>query len=173
MTPFPKSEPPGKSEAPPAKRPKRPGAGGPKVEGGTAEARRVAAVILDVLAGVRTPSQAAEAVGLSPARYYSLESRALEGMVQACEPRPKGRAVSPERESSSLKKRVEFLERELARKQAQLRATQRAIGLAQPAAPDPKAKRKRRPVVRALKAAAVLRSEPEPREVKPEEKVVS
>ena len=55
------------------------------------EAQRVAAAILEVLAGVRTPTEAAAAVGLSVPRYYLWEQRALEGLVRACEPRPRAR----------------------------------------------------------------------------------
>jgi hypothetical protein len=47
-------------------------------------------VILEVLAGMRTPTEAATVVGLSVPRYYLWEQRALEGLVRACEPRPKG-----------------------------------------------------------------------------------
>jgi hypothetical protein len=54
------------------------------------EAQRWAAVILEVLAGVRTPAQAAEALSVSLPRYYQLETRALRGLVASCEARPKG-----------------------------------------------------------------------------------
>ena len=133
---------------------------GPKVRGGDRESRRVAAAILDVLAGARTPGQAAEALSVSLPRYYALETRALEGFVKACEPRPKGRSKTPEKEIAMLRREVERLRREDARKQALLRAAQRAVGLTAPP-PKPKKKRRRRASVRALKAAAVLRSEPE------------
>ena len=39
-------------------------------EGASAEAKRVAAAILEVLAGARTPTEAAQALGLSLPRYY-------------------------------------------------------------------------------------------------------
>lgn len=137
------------------------GADGPRVEGGSPDARKVAAAILDVLGGMRTPGSAAEAVGVSLARYYAIESRAIEGLVKACEPRAKGRAPSSDKEVAALKKHVETLIRECDRKQALLRAAQRAVGLgATPASSLLKGKRRRKPVVRALKAAAVLRSEP-------------
>jgi len=51
---------------------KRPYAAGPQVDGGSSDARRTAAAILDVLGGVRTPSDAAVAVGVSLPRYYAL-----------------------------------------------------------------------------------------------------
>jgi len=146
---------------------KKRGAGGPRVEGGSPDARKVAAAILDVLGGIRTPTSAAEAVGVSLPRYYALECRAIEGMVKACEPRPKGRVRSPAHEVPALRKEIEKLTRECERKQALLRAAQRTVGLAMPA-PVPKGKRRRKPVVRALKAAAVLRSEPSSGAVGPE-----
>ena len=44
-------------------------------------AKRSAAVILEVLAGLRTPTEASQALGITPMRYYVLERRAMEGMV--------------------------------------------------------------------------------------------
>src|SRR5687768_12360377 len=42
------------------------------------EAQRLAATILEVLGGVRSPPQAAQALAISLPRYYQLEARALE-----------------------------------------------------------------------------------------------
>lgn len=142
---------------------KRPYAAGPQVDGGSSDARRTAAAILDVLGGVRTPSDAAVAVGVSLPRYYALESRAIEGLVKACEARPKGRVASPDKELHVLRREVEQLRRECERKQALVRAAQRTVGLALPEPKGAKGKRRRKPVVRALKAAEVLRSDPTPR----------
>jgi hypothetical protein len=137
---------------------KKRGAEGPRIEGGSLDARKVAAAILDVLGGMRTPTTAAQAVGVSLPRYYALESRAIEGLVKACEPRPKGRSASPDKDLAGLRRQVEQLKRECERRQALIRAAQRTVGLSMP---EPKpGKRRRKPVVRALKAAAVLRSEP-------------
>ena len=55
------------------------------------EARQLAVVILEVLAGSRTSQQAAQAIGLSLPRYYQLEARAVAGLIGACEARPRGR----------------------------------------------------------------------------------
>ena len=41
------------------------------------EAQQLAAAILEVLAGARTPGQAAEALGLSLPRYFQVETRAM------------------------------------------------------------------------------------------------
>jgi len=150
---------------------KRPYGSGPRIDGGSTDARRTAAAILDVLGGVRTPSNAAVAVGVSLPRYYALESRAIEGLVKACEARPKGRAASPDRELQVLRRENERLRREVDRKQALVRAQQRAVGLSIPDPKVTKGKRRRKPVVRALKAAQVLRSETPPEEVPKEERV--
>jgi hypothetical protein len=128
------------------------------------EAQRVAAAILEVLAGVRTPGQAAEALGLSQARYFQLETRAMQALVASCLPRPRGARPSAQRELAALKQQQERLQRELSRQQTLVRLAQRTIGLAPPKAAADRAggkdkgkKRQRRPVVRALRAAEVLR----------------
>src|SRR5271155_4376029 len=54
------------------------------------DAKQRAAAILEVLAGGRTPTQAAQALGLSLGRYYLLEDKALAAVVAACEPQPRG-----------------------------------------------------------------------------------
>ena len=170
--------------APPRGAAAREGSRGPRFKPQAAvsrDAQRVAAAILEVLAGVRTPTEAAAAVGLSVPRYYLWEQRALEGLVRACEPRPKGQAVSERHQIAVLEKEVARLRQDCARQQALVRASQRTIGLAAspPAAAKPrgkaaggkrsgqagnaavgKAKRKRRPVARALKAAAALQARP-------------
>jgi hypothetical protein len=63
------------------------------------EAQRLAATILEVLAGVYTPTRAAEALSISLPRYYQLEARVLERLVAAIAQRPKG-------EQAALEKRV-------------------------------------------------------------------
>jgi hypothetical protein len=122
------------------------------------EAKRLAAAILEVLAGVRTTSDAALAVGLSLTRYYQVESRALAGLVQACEPRSKGAQPNPERQVTALRRDNERLQREVSRQQALVRLSQRSVGLAAPAPPPKipasgKKPRRRRPVARALHVA--------------------
>src|ERR1700674_189164 len=69
----------------------------------SAAAKRLAAAILEVLAGVRTPQQAAEAVVLSLQRYYQVEAGALRGLLAACEPRPRGRQPDAQSAVSALK----------------------------------------------------------------------
>ena len=126
------------------------------------EARRAAAAILEVLAGTRTPTQAASALGVSVPRYYLLESRALRGLLEACTPKPKGRVKSAASELAGLRRDNQRLQRELARQQALTRVAQRSLGLSAPAPPPAKAAkpgkktRVRRPVARALTVARQL-----------------
>jgi hypothetical protein len=129
------------------------------------EARRLAAAILEVLAGVQAPSEAAKGLGISLARYYQLEMRAVAGLVIACEDRRRrrGRGPSAGNDMISLRRECEQLRRECARQQALARATRRTVGLgpepSPPPAPVPEGKarrRKRRPKARALKMATLL-----------------
>ena len=141
------------------------------------QARKQAAAILEVLAGVRTPADAAQAIGVSLVRYYQREQRALRGLLRACEPAPRGKRASETRRIAVLEKQVARLEADCRRQQALVRAAQRAMGLA-PVAPsaskesatDGKRRRKRRPAVRALKMAralnaAAVETSPEPQPV--------
>jgi hypothetical protein len=144
------------------------------------DAQRLAAAILEVLAGVRTPGQAAEALGVSLPRYFQLETRAMHAVVASCEPRPRGPGRNADKELQALKRQHERVQRELARQQTLVRLAQRAIGLApvQQGAPAAskgklaaasgkpgasatggKRRRRRRPVVRALRAAAQLQEQ--------------
>jgi hypothetical protein len=123
-------------------------------------ARRLAAAILEVLAGAQTPSEVARTLGLSLARYYQLEMRALGGLVSACEDRRKGRGGAAGSELAALRRECEQLRRQCARQQALARATRRTVGLT-PLTPTAPAeggakRRKRRPTARALRMAALL-----------------
>jgi hypothetical protein len=123
------------------------------------EAKLLAAAILEVLAGSMGPSEAARGLGISLARYYQLEARALAGLVNSCEIRRRG-GHRPKNELTALQRECEQLRRECARQQALMRATRRSIGLLRPVASSPKQegakKRRRRPAARALKMAALL-----------------
>jgi hypothetical protein len=136
------------------------------IQGGSREGNRIAVAILEVLAGTRSPAEAATALKISLPRYYILETRALEGMVAACEPKPLGKQPSPQTRIAALERELQQVRHECARQQALVRAAQRSVGL--PAAETQKGKtssprdcrgrKKRRPAVRALKAADTLRS---------------
>ena len=84
-------------------------------------------------------------------------------MVQlqlACEARPRGRQANGESKAAALAREVERLQQELGRYQALVRLAQRTVGVP-PASPAAKAgaKRKRRPVVLAMRRAERLRAE--------------
>jgi hypothetical protein len=145
-------------EASPRRRGRKPGTVGPRVEVGSLDARKTAALILEVLGGLRSPTDAAKALGVSTQRYYGLEAQALEGLVHACERRGPGRQRTTNGHIEALEAKVSQLERECARRQALIRVSQRTLGLAKAAEPLPPApgKRRRRPAIRALKAAAEL-----------------
>ena len=84
---------------------------GMPVPRGGGVASRVAACVLEVLAGVRTPAEAAGELAVSLPRYYQLEQRALQGLVRGCEPPPRGRVASPEGELARLRRDNERLTR--------------------------------------------------------------
>jgi len=138
---------------------------GSPVEGGSVEARRRAAVILEVLAGQLRPSEAATAAGVSITRYYMLEAKALEGLVEACEPAPRGRTQTPQAQMAELQRKHAHLQQECARYQAIARAAQRSLGLSLPGSGDgperrgPKGRRLREPSVRGLRFAERLKAD--------------
>jgi len=133
-------------------------------------AQRRAAAILEVLAGEQSAAEAARALGVSPMHYYLLERRALEALVAACVPRPKGPpGPRPEQELVRLRRQLQRSQRECQRQTALVRATQRALGFsvaarekpqkskAKPQSDGPQRPRRRRATVRALRAAQSLR----------------
>lgn len=152
---------------PPARR-KTPASASPALPG-SAQARRQAAAILEVLAGVRRPSEAAQALATSLPRYYQLERRALAGLLAACEPPPRGPQPDPSRQLAALERENQRLRRECDRQQALVRAAERSLGLALAVARPPakateaksgagRKRRPRRPSVRALKAVRMLQT---------------
>jgi hypothetical protein len=141
----------------------RPAAPRLRADGISREARRLAAAILEVLAGVRTPVEAAQQLDISVTRYYIDEGRALQGLVAACAPRPRGRIRTPDSELAALRRECDQLRRQSARLQALLRVAQRTVGLAptlppvtKPDRAGGKKRRQRKPTARALKAAVAL-----------------
>lgn len=151
---------------------RRPAAPQPSVASASSQARRQAATILEVLAGVRRPCEAAQVLEISLPRYYQLEQRALAGLVTACEPAPRGPRMDLTRRIAALERDKSRLQRECDRQQALVRATQRSLGLTLPGPTKPpaagketaasssgKRRRHRRPSVRALKAVRALQVE--------------
>jgi hypothetical protein len=129
-------------------------------------ARKAASAVLQVMAGMRTPTEVSETLGINVNRYYVLETRALSGMVKALEPLPRGRRQRPEAELERLRREKAKAERESSRYQALLRASQKAMGLGPMS--DPKgqskkplaSKKARRPRVRAKAALEALSAPP-------------
>jgi hypothetical protein len=137
----------------------------PPDSGQSSSASRRAVAVLEVLAGTRTPGEAASVLRISVNYYYVLERKALRGLVQACEPAPKGPPKpSPEKQLEKLERELARCQRECQRQAALVRATQRAVGLPSTAPPASKAggktragkRRRRKPGVRALLAAKSL-----------------
>jgi len=144
----------------------------PAPAGGTSPARLQAAAILEVLAGVRRPTEAAQALSTSLPRYYQLERRALAGLLAACEPAPRGPRVDPVRRLAALERENQRLQRECDRQRALVRMAERSLGLAAPSAMKPtangkeeatkngtKLRRRRRASVRALQVIRGLRAD--------------
>ena len=126
--------------------------------GGSEKARRYAALILEVFAGIKGPQEASEAMGVSPNRYYQLEARGLAGLVGALEPLPRGRRKGPGVEIARLEAEKERLGRELVRLQSLVRAGQRSLGIpsGRPKTGKP-GRRRRKPSHRGKKVVALLR----------------
>lgn len=137
---------------------KRPG---PRPLVGDETAKKTATLILEVLCGMRSTTEAAQALEISSMRYYVLERRAMEGMVQALQPRPKGKRPRMENTLEGLRRDKVRLEREVGRLQALVRAAQRTMKLPPPPARGQKkgeGRRTRRPQIRAEKAIALLQA---------------
>jgi hypothetical protein len=131
---------------------------------GSDAARRLAALLLEAWSGVRSTQSASEAMGVALPRFYQLEARALQLIVSAMEPQPRGRKRTASSELARLKAEQQRLLREAARFQALYRTSQRALGIAIARAPVPEknpapgGRRKRGPRKRARgqAVAAVL-----------------
>ncbi len=102
---------------------------GPETLRGSRHARKTVAAILEALSGEIGTSEAAALLGVSLSRYYQLESRALEGMLMAMEPRTRGIQKTPKREIQALQAEKKQLEQDLRRHQTLLRAANRSLGL--------------------------------------------
>lgn len=112
------------------RRPPRKQPMGPKAVRGSETARRLAALMLEVWSGVRTTQAASEAMAISLTRFYQLEARALQMVVAAMEPRPRGRRLTPESEFEKLQREKQRLQRDLERFQSLYRTLQRSLGVA-------------------------------------------
>ena len=137
---------------------------------GSRDAKRMAAVVLEVLSGLRDARSGSEAMGVSVNRYYQLETRAIQGLIAALEPRPKGRRLSTEDQLATAERERSRLAQELARHQALLRSAQRSLGIASAtkeskrgklagkSGQDDAKRKRRRTVARGLRTVAALRA---------------
>lgn len=85
-----------------------------------ARSQRRAQLLLDVLAGKITATQAAERLGVSRKTWHEWQQRGLEGMVQALSDRPNGR---PPQERDPEK---DYLQEQLRQKQRQIEDLERS-----------------------------------------------
>ena len=85
------------------------------------------------MSGARGPKEVSEALGISTMRYYALEGRALQGLVLALEPRPRGRRKpSADDVLKGVEKERDQLKRELGRAQALVRLVRKSVKLQEP-----------------------------------------
>ncbi|MCC7015229.1 MAG: hypothetical protein IT454_21905 [Planctomycetes bacterium] len=103
---------------------------GVKALAGSPQARKTAAVVLESVCGVCSVEDASARLGIAVPRYYVLETRALQGLIGALEPRARGRKQSDDSRIAELLRQTTRLEREVRRYQALHRAATRAIGVA-------------------------------------------
>jgi hypothetical protein len=140
----------------------------------TPDAKRIAGAILEVLAGVRSITDAAQLLGVTPARYYALEARAVAGLIAACEPRGPGPLPGSAlgAELDRLRAERDRLRDEAARYQALARIAQTAFGPpGGPPAASPTSVTLPGLTVRQQRAArAAARAAPPPVAVKPRKK---
>lgn len=144
-------------------------AAGAKALTGSDEAKRKAAVFLEAIGGLRTTQSASDELGIAVVRYYVLETRMLQAMIDALEPKARGRKRSMDLELAQLRDENKRLEREAMRMQALYRMTQRAVGVKEDK-PVRKGKKKTRRVRRQSRGERILkdlRPEASPAEAPP------
>lgn len=109
------------------------------------KARERQRVILEVLAGRMTATQAALELGVSRKTYYEWQERALAAMRAALRDRPGGRPPIPvDPQKDQLQATVDTLEKERLVLEGRLRiqqAIRETLGALRPETPPPKKKR--------------------------------
>jgi len=149
----------------------RPQPSGPKALSGSPEAKRKAALILEALCGLRSTQAASDELGVALVRYYVLETRMMQAMIDALEPKARGRQRTVNMELAALRGDKQRLERDVLRLQAMYRVTQRAVGVQQDKKKSRVSKngksnktRRVRRQPRGERVAAAIRSSAEPSE---------
>src|SRR5688572_9867061 len=87
------------------------------------------AAIVEVLAGMKTVSEAARTLGLSRNHFQSILHRSLLAMVQTITVKPGGRPAKPD-STAALERELRQLKRANARLQAQVHSTERLLEVA-------------------------------------------
>jgi transposase-like protein len=121
-------------------------------------------LILEVLSGAKTVSEAARQLGMSRNHFQTLMHRGLGGMVEALTPRTAGRPAKPEREAE-LESEVERLHRENEQLAEQGQMVQRLLNFTSDVvkgrvSPSGRAK-KATPEAKASEASASEKDEPD------------
>jgi molybdenum-dependent DNA-binding transcriptional regulator ModE len=90
------------------------------------EAKGKVSLVLEVLSGEKSISQACKETGLKPLTYYKLEERLVGAMLEAAKmPILRGRRKSPGAEAASLAEQTEELRQEHRRIKSLVRITKR------------------------------------------------
>ena len=111
---------------------------------GSERATRLTVGILQALSGLKGTTEVCEDLGISMGRYYQLESQALQGMIQALEPRKRGKQATPGTTIASLEREKQRLAREVRRYQSLLRASHRGLAVPAPKGDKNAAKKRAR-----------------------------
>lgn len=137
----------------------------PKALTGSAGARRTCALLLEAFAGLRSTVEVAEALGVTQPRYYQLEARGLQGMIDALEPRKRGRQKSTQDALVASEQERQRMQRELMRYQALYRTSQRCLGVKKAEPKSTKRTRRVRKKARGHRVISVLREGAEEAEI--------
>ncbi|MCI0659195.1 MAG: hypothetical protein L0170_19245 [Acidobacteria bacterium] len=90
------------------------------------EAKGKVSLVLEVLSGEKTISQACKETGLKPLSYYKMEERMVAAMLDAAKmPALRGRRKSPMAEAASLSAQTEELRQEHRRIKSLVRITKK------------------------------------------------
>ena len=97
-----------------------------KMEVQDEQAKGKVSVVLDVLSGEKTITQACKETGLKPLQYYKIEDRMVAAMLEAAKmPAVRGRRGNPMAEATTLAAQTEALRQEHRRMQSLLRISKK------------------------------------------------
>ena len=107
---------------------------------------------------MRSTVAVAEALGVTQPRYYQLGARGLQGMIDAVEPRKRGRQKSQADALAESEQERKRMQRELLRYQALYRTSQRCLGVKKAETKKSKRTRRVRKKARGQRVVDVLRA---------------